>query len=232
MVIAYYGLSAISSSIANVFDLYKRLTTSIVTAICIKKYFIRVLVRSRQGVDMKVWRYVVFSLMVSFVILGGGICCKALADEGLPDGFKVLKEKKEKKEIPAADFAKFKFEIPDKLPDEITNLKGYLWSGTSSHPARVKGQGTATYLFLIGFNQQTGEMSFFRAWEAAPRTDPGWAILTGKTDTEDKGRIALTSKSGNPFTLLIKNKDSLVVRSPSGYEADMKKIGTINPPPK
>jgi hypothetical protein len=201
---------------------------------CINKYFIRVLVRSRQGGDMKVWRYVVFSLMVSFVILGGGICYQVEADEGLPDGFKILKEKMDKKEIPAADFAKLKFEISDKLPDEITNLRGYLWSGTSSHPAMVKArsQGTATYLFLIGFNQQTGEMSFFRAWEAAQRTDPGWAILTGKTDAEDKGRIALTSKSGNPFTLLIKNKDSLVVRSPNGYEADMKKIGTISPPPK
>jgi hypothetical protein len=183
---------------------------------------------------MKRWRYAVFSLMVSFVILGGGICYQVEADEGLPDGFKILKEKMEKKEIPAADFAKLKFEISDKLPDEITNLRGYLWSGTSSHPAMVKArsQGTATYLFLIGFNQQTGEMSFFRAWEAAQRTDPGWAILTGKTDAEDKGRIALTSKSGNPFTLLIKNKDSLVVRSPNGYEADMKKIGTISPPPK
>ena len=84
---------------------------------------------------MKVWRYAVFSLMVSFVILGGGICYQVEADEGLPDGFKILKEKMEKKEIPDADFAKFKFYIPDTVPDEINNLKGYLWSGKLIHPA-------------------------------------------------------------------------------------------------
>ena len=35
----YYGLSAISSSIANVFDLYKRLTINTMAAICINKLF-------------------------------------------------------------------------------------------------------------------------------------------------------------------------------------------------
>jgi hypothetical protein len=182
---------------------------------------------------MKVWRYVVFSLMVSFFILGGGICCKALADEGLPDGFKILKERMEKKEIPDADFAKFKFHIPEAVPDEINNLKSYLWSGQHIHPVYKAGRaGAVAYLFLINFNKETGDMVLFRAWEKVGQYKPGWTIMTGKVSPESKGKIELKTKDGNPFILLIKDKDHLTLSSPGGYDADMKKIGTISPPPK
>ena len=181
---------------------------------------------------MKVWRYVVFSLMVSFVILGGGICCKVLADEGLPDGFKILKERMEKKEIPDADFAKFKFHIPEAVPDEINNLKGYLWSGNLFIPFIETEAGAVTYLFLINFNKETGEMAFFRAWEKAGQFKPGLTIMTGKVSAESKGKIELKAKDGSLFMLLIKDKDHLTLSSPGGYDADMKKIGTISPPPK
>jgi hypothetical protein len=179
---------------------------------------------------MKVWRYIVFSLMVSFFIIGGGICCKALADEGLPDGFKILKERMGKKEIPDADFAKLKFDIPDTMPDEINNLKGYLWSGQHIHP--IYKAGAVAYLFLINFNKETGDLAFFRAWEKAGQFTPGWTIMTGKVSVESKGKIELKTKGGNPFILLIKDKDHLTLSSPGGFDADMKKIGTISPPPK
>jgi len=180
---------------------------------------------------MKVWRYVVFSLMVSFVILGGGICYQVEADEGLPDGFKILKEKMEKKEIPDADFAKFKFHIPEAVPDEINNLKGYLWSGQLMHPV-IKSAGHVTYLFLINYNKETGEMAFFRAWERAGKYNQGLTIMTGKVSAESKGKIELKAKDGSLFMLLIKNKDHLMLSSPAGFDADMKKIGTISPPSK
>jgi len=179
---------------------------------------------------MKVWCYIVFSFLVSFVIIGGGIGCKALADEGLPDGFKILKERMEKKEIPDADFAKFKFHIPDTMPDEINNLKGYLWSGQHIHPV-FKSTGAVAYLFLINFNKETGEMAFFRAWEKVGQYKPGLTIMTGKVSPESKGKIELKAKDGSLFMLLIKDKDHLTLSSPAGYDANMKKIGTISPPP-
>jgi len=170
----------------------KRLTTSTMTAICINKYFIRVLVRSRQGGDMKVWRYVVFSLMVSFVILGGGICYQVEADEGLPDGFKILKEKMEKNEIPNVDFTQFKFFTPGSAPDEINNLKGYLWSGKLIHPAYIAHkEGPIAYIFLVNYNKETGDITIFYTFEAGEKTKPGRAALRGKVSTEDKGRIEL-----------------------------------------
>jgi hypothetical protein len=180
---------------------------------------------------MKVWCYIVFSFVVSFVIIGGGICCKALADEGLPDGFIILKERMEKREIPDADFAKFKFHIPEAVPDEINNLKGYLWSGQLMHPV-FKSAGAVTYLFLINFNKETGEMAFFRAWEKAGQYKPGLTIMTGKVSAESKGKIELKAKDGSLFMLLIKDKDHLMLSSPAGFDANMKKIGTISPPPK
>jgi hypothetical protein len=212
----------------------KRLTTSTMTAICINKYFIRVLVRSRQGGDMKVWRYVVFSLMVSFVILGGGICYQVEADEGLPDGFKILKEKMEKNEIPNVDFTQFKFFTPGSVPDEINNLKGYLWSGKLIHPAYIAHkEGPIAYLFLVNYNKETGDITIFYTFEAGEKTKPGRAALRGKVGTEDKGKIELKTGDGSPFTLMIKDKEHLILRSgPSGRDADMKKIGTISSPPK
>jgi hypothetical protein len=182
---------------------------------------------------MKVWRYIVFSFIASCVIFGGGICYRVGADEGLPAGLKILKEKMEKKEIPDVDFAKFKIIIPDTMPDEINNLKGYLWSGRSTHSAHIAyREGSVGYLFLIDYNKETGEMTVFYAWEAGAKIKPGRAVLRGNVGTEDKGRIELKSEGGSPFILLMKNKDHLTLRSHSGYEADMKKIGTISPPPK
>ena len=201
---------------------------------CINKYFIRVLVRSRQGGVMKVWRYVMFSLMVSFVILGGGICYQVAADEGLPDGFKILKEKMEKNEIPNVDFTQFKFFTPGSVPDEINNLKGYLWSGKLVHPAYVAyKEGPTAYIFLVNYNKETGDITIFYAFEKMGQTKPGRAVLRGKVGTEDKGRIELKAGDGSPFSLMIKDKENLTLRSgPSGRDADMKKIGTISPPPK
>ena len=133
---------------------------------------------------MKVWRYVVFSLMVSFVILGGGICCKALADEGLPDGFKILKEKMEKKEIPDADFAKFKFHIPETVPDEITNLRAISGVGRSHPATKLREQGLLHISFLLTLTSKQEKCRSFGLGRQRPRTKPGWTILTGKVDTE------------------------------------------------
>ena len=183
---------------------------------------------------MKVWCYVVFSLMVSFVILGGGICYQVEADESLPDGFKILKDKMEKNEIPNVDFTKFKFFTPDVAPDEINNLKGFLWSGRLIHPTYIAHkEGPVAYLFLVNYNKETGEMTIFYAFEAGEKTKPARAVLRGKVGTEDKGRLELKSGDGSPFMLLIKDKDRLTLRSgSSGRDADMKKIGTISSPPK
>jgi hypothetical protein len=182
---------------------------------------------------MKVWCSIVFIFMVSCIILSGGICCPAQADENLPDGLKILKELMEKKEIPEADFSKFKFHIPEAIPDEINNLKGYLWSGQFIHPVYKAGRtGAVAYLFLISFNKETGEMWLYRAWEKVGKFNPGWTILTGKVSAESKGKIELKAKDGSIFMLLVKDKDRLTISSPGGYDADMKKIGTISPPPK
>ena len=185
---------------------------------------------------MKIWHYLVLSLMALCVILGGGIYSQAWADEGLPDGLKILKEKMAKKDLPDADFAKFEFDIPDKLPDEINNLKGYLWSAQYWHPVwsslYKRTTGAISYLFLLNYNKETGDIGCFAAWEAPSQGKPSWTILTGKIDAENKGKIELRTKYGNTFKLVIKNKDNVELHLPSGWEANMKKIGTISPPPK
>jgi hypothetical protein len=172
--------------------------------------------------------------MVSFVILGGGICYQVEAAEGLPDGFKILKEKMEKNEIPNVDFTQFKFFTPDVVPDEINNLKGYLWSARLIHPAyRAHKEGPIAYIFLVNYNKETGDITIFYAFEAGEKTKPGRAVLRGKVDTSDKGRIELKSGDGSLFMLMIKDKENLTLRSgSSGRDADMKKIGTISSPPK
>ena len=75
-------------------------------------------------------------------------------------------------------------------------------------------------------------MAFFRAWEKAGQFKPGLTIMTGKVSAESKGKIELKAKDGSLFMLLIKDKDHLMLSSPGGFDADMKKIGTISPPPK
>jgi len=170
---------------------------------------------------------------VSCVILGGGVYYQAGAGEGLPDGFKILQEKMEKNEIPTTDLTKFKYTFPDTMPDEIQILRGYLWCGQHAHTTARGGQGGAVaYLFLINFNKETGEMRVFRAWERAAKIPAGSKILTGKLDPGDKRRIDLQAKDGSAFTIIINDKDNLTVRSPTGYDGEMKKIGTISPPPK
>lgn len=139
----------------------------------------------------------------------------------------------EKNEIPNVNFTKFKFAFPDTIPDEISILKGYLWSGQAASLVRRGGHGGAvSYLFLINLNKETGEMRFFRAWEKAAKMPFGWKILTWKLDPGDKQRIDLQAKDGSVFTIIIHDKDRLTVRSPTGYDAEMRKIGTISPPPK
>jgi hypothetical protein len=171
--------------------------------------------------------------MVSFVILGGGICYQVEADEGLPDGFKILKEKMEKNEIPNVDFTQFKFFTHGSVPDEINNLKGYLWSGKLIHPAYTVKEGPIAYLFLVNYNKETGDITIFYTFEAMGKFQSGRAVLRGKVGAEDKGRIELKAGDGSPFSLMIKDKEHLTLRSgPSGRDADMKKIGTISPPPK
>ena len=182
---------------------------------------------------MKVWRHIGLSFIVSCVILGGGVYYQAGAGEGLPDGFKILQEKMEKNEIPTTDLTKFKYTFPDTMPDEIQILRGYLWCGQHAHTTARGGQGGAVaYLFLINFNKETGEMRFFRAWERAAKIPPGSKILTGKLDSGDKRTIDLQAKDGSAFTIIINDKDHLTVRSPTGYDGEMRKIGTISPPPK
>lgn len=171
-------------------------------------------------------------ILVGFIgicIMMSGTCGHTGAAAGLPDGFEVLKEKMEQKEIPDVDFARLKFNIPDNLPEEINSIKGYLWSGKNAHPAFYGG--VVAHLFLLSYNRETGEMVFFTAWESGLKTKPGWNILTGKANAEDKRRIELKSRTGSGvYILLIKNKDLLILRAYDGYEADMKKIGMITPP--
>jgi hypothetical protein len=182
---------------------------------------------------MKVSRCMVSVLMASCIVLCGGIWYQTEADESWPDGFKILREKMEKNEIPTVDFGQFRFALPDEIPDEINSIKGFLWSGRNTHPAYIAHKtGAVAYLFLINYNKVTEEMTIFYTWGAADKLKPGATALRGKASTEDKNKIELKSRDGSPFTLLIKDKDHLTVRAPSGYEGDLKKIGTISPPPK
>jgi hypothetical protein len=86
-------------------------------------------------------------------------------------------------------------------------------------------------LFLLSYEKEEGVMFFFLAWEAARSLKSGWRIMTGKVDKEDKNRIELRSDYDlYPSIIQIRNKDNIVLRSPSGYDADMKKIGIIKVP--
>lgn len=173
---------------------------------------------------MKGWRNVLLGLIGLCVILGG-MCCYAGADVNLPDGFQLLKQKMEKKELPFVDLKRFKFDIPDNIPDEIAKLKGYLWCGRFYHIFRGPGTGLVeSYLFLLKYHRETGEMEFVRFWGT------GWQTLKGKIAAEEKGRIELHTSTGSLFILLLRSKDHVVVRAYDGFEADMKKIGTILPP--
>jgi hypothetical protein len=179
---------------------------------------------------MKGWHWILVSFIVSCIILGGRDC--GAQDAGnLPDGLTILRDKMEKKEIPDADFSKFKFGFPESIPDEINIIKGFLWSGQHVHPVRRGGHGGAvTYLFLINYNKETGEMSVYRAAEKAVKTPSGWKILTGKIEGDSKRKIELTGKDGSIFQLVIDDRDHLTLSSPSGYDARMTKMGTISPP--
>jgi hypothetical protein len=158
---------------------------------------------------MKVKHWFLVAFIISFFVLSA-VCQGQNAE--LPDGLKILNEKMEKQEIPPVDFSKFKFEFPDKMPDEANIVKGYLWSGQHAHPVRRGGQGGAvTYLFLINFNKETGEMKFFRAWEKAAKIAYGWKILAGTFDPENKKKIDLQGKDESAFTIVINDKDHLTL---------------------
>ena len=175
---------------------------------------------------MKVQHFILIVLVGAFFILSS-ICSHASADATLPDGLAFLKNRMEEMGVPVVGLTQLKFNIPDNLPEEINNIKGYLWSGTNTHPHYKTGR--VVYLLLVSYNRETGEMLFFRAWGSSGRIKPGWTLLTGKTDPGDKKRIELKSGS-EVFFLLVKSGDLLTLRVDNGYEADLKKIGTITPP--
>ena len=179
---------------------------------------------------MKAWRYVQFSFMIICIILVA-ICSNAWADQGLPDGFAILREKMERQEIPEVDLSKFKLEFPDPIPDEIATLKGYLWSGQYVHPGRRGGHGgSVAYLFLARVDKETGEMTFSLAWDKGKQTKPGSKILKGKMNPEKQGKTILEGKDDSVFTLVVNDKDRLTLSTPAGGDAQMKKIGAITLP--
>jgi hypothetical protein len=170
------------------------------------------------------------SIFLQICIILCGICCHAQNAGGVPDGFQILKERMAKQEIPAVDFSKFKFEFPDTVPDELNIIKGYLWQGQHFHPVRRGQAGPVAYLFLVSFNKETREISFFRAYEQTAKTPSGWGILSGRFDSNNNRKIDLQTKDGTSFVIIINDKDHLTAKAHTGYEAHMKKIGAISSP--
>lgn len=171
-------------------------------------------------------------MFISFIIIFfvlGGIYCNAQDGGSLPDELKILKEKIDKQEIPTVDFSKIKFEFPETMPDELSFIKGYLCHGQHFSPVNLRGVVFA-YLFLVSFNKETREISFFRAYEKTARVPSGWGILSGRFDLNNNRKIALQAKDGGFFVLIINDKDHLTVKAPNGFEAQMTKMVTISPP--
>jgi hypothetical protein len=177
---------------------------------------------------MKSLQFILISLVAMWFSFGSVVYCAETAGN-FPDGFGILKKKMEQGSIPKADFSGLKMSFSDTLPDEINDLRGYLWSGQYVHP-HYKG-GPLAYLILLSYDKEEGEMFFFNAWESGTRTKPGWNIIRGKVDKQNSNRIELRSDySDAPFILRIRSKDSMLFLGASGFEADMKKIGIIKVP--
>ncbi len=149
----------------------------------------------------------------------------------LSDGFVILESKMEQGAIPRVDLGKIKSEIPQNLPAHLRSVGGYLWSGFYTISGTSRGNrmpGVTVYFFLAGYDKDSGEMKFFRAWERGMRVNAGWHIMTGKADTEQGESILLRAIGGYTQTLLI-DKAGVALRGPEGYEARLSRIGTIVP---